>query len=120
MSSLNIISTAAGVLTTMVRSMSVSSTYPTSDWVESTLKPIFRVIAKHMDRLDGDLKTNEHQDWITRTIVTCLLLGLTVWCGFLTLKQVQTTNSVRKMSQAIQILAEKNQIVKKQEFPAKF
>ena len=120
MTSIAVLSTAAGVLSTMVRQMGVTSSYPTSDWVEATLKPIFRVIAKHMDHLDSDIKANDYEDWATRTIMTCLMLGVFAWCGYLTLKQVQTTRTIHKVTQAIQILADKNQVVRRQEFPCKF
>ena len=120
MTSLTILSTAAGVLSTMIRQMGVTSSYPTSDWVESTLKPIFRIIAKHMDHIDSDIKTNDYEDWVTRTVTACLIIGVCAWCGFLTFKQIQTTKTIGKMTQALQILADKNQVVRRQDFPCKF
>ena len=120
MTSLAILSTAAGVLSTMIRQMGVSSSYPTSDWIEVTLKPIFQTIAKHMDHLDNDIKTNDQEDWVTRSVTACLMVGLCAWCGYLTLKQVQTTKTIGKVTQAIQILADKNQVVRRQDFPCKF
>ena len=106
---------------TLVQSLSISGSYPSSSWIESDLKPVFTTLIKRLDSLHQDLTANEYSDGLLWVMVGVCLTGLVLWNLALTVVALQNQRTIRSIGQGLLFVSTKLEIRSPDSFPtAKF
>ena len=106
---------------TLVQSLSISGSYPSSSWIESDLKPLFTTLIKRLDSLHQDLTSNEYSDGLLWVMVGVCLTGLVLWNLALSVVILQNQRTIRSIGQGLLFVSTKLEIRSPESFPtAKF
>ena len=106
---------------TLVQSLSISGSYPSANWIESDLKPVFTTLIKRLDTLHQDVTTNEYSDGLLWVLVGVCITGLVLWNLALTVVTLQNQRTIRSIGQGLLFVSTKLEIRSPDAFPtAKF
>ena len=106
---------------TLVQSLSISGSYPSSSWIESDLKPLFTTLIKRLDSLHQDLSSNEYSDGLLWIMVGVCLTGLVLWNLAMSVVILQNQRTIRSIGQGLLFVSTKLEIRAAESFPtAKF
>ena len=106
---------------TLVQSLSISGSYPSSSWIESDLKPLFTTLIKRLDSMHQDLSSNEYSDGLLWIMVGVCLTGLVLWNLAMSVVIWQNQRTIRNIGQGLLFVSTKLEIRAAESFPtAKF
>ena len=105
----------------LVQSLSISGSYPSANWIEAELKPVFTTLITRLDTLHQDVTNNDYSDGILWVLMGVCITGLVLWTMALTVVTLQNQRTVRSIGQGLLFMSTKLEIRSPDAFPtAKF
>ena len=94
----------------LVQSLSITSSYPSSLWIEEDLKPLFNSLVRRLDLFHQDLSSNASSDQILWTLNGVFLTVLVLWNLSMSFMIRQNQMTINKIGNGLLFVSTKLEI----------